>query len=223
MKLSQIRRSATCSFFLLWLCMTSTGWTATVTTNEAGMDTIFSQTNFGALTVDIRFNSTVRIEDHDLLTVTTAQEQSDLFALGPATGPTVNMYFIDTLDYCGTSFDVGIVGCADAIPGERVIVESAVAASGNGAELNAHELGHVFGLSHENPGLMNANSWGDTTLTVIQVGTILASDLIQIDSETNKRYVSITPILITPIPAALPLLLSAFGLLTIYNWRRHIT
>ena len=219
MKTSKIKRNATCSFFLLWLGMTGTGWTATVTTNEAGMDAIYSQASFGSTTVEIRFNSSISINNHDLLTITTAQEEAALWALVPTDPSSVNMYFVDTVDYCG-SYTVGLVGCSSE-PWTSFVVESTDAAGANGAELNSHELGHVLGLSHEDPGLMNAGSWGDTTLTAAQVTTILGSALIQLDS--GQRYVSITPILVTPIPAALPLLLSAIGLLTVFNWRRHTT
>ncbi len=184
---------------------------ATVTINEPGLDAIFSQASFGVNDIDIRFNPTFTIVNASLLDITTEAELTTLFSLSPDAVPGVNLFFVNALDYCG-SFDTGILGCAK-FAGNDIVVESAIGAGANGAELIAHELGHPLGLAHVSTGLMNASTFGDTSLTAVQVSAILASSMIQLDGE--QRYIQITPILVTavPLPAGLPLLLGAVGLL----------
>ena len=188
---------------------------ATVTTNESTLDAIFSQALFGNRTIDIRFDPTVSIVNSSLLTIGNSTQLDALFGLAPKAFPTVNLFFVDDLSFCGGSSNTSLVGCGD-IPGNRIVVESGFAAGGNGGALIAHELGHNLGLDHINPdndtNLMNATIRGSTSLTQIQVDTILGSSLIQLAG--NQRFINITPILITaattvPLPAGLLLFLSA--------------
>ena len=169
---------------------------ALITTNELEMDTIFSQASFGGATVDIRFNSAVTVVDPTLVTIDSESELLSLLAQGPGSSPTVNLFFVDGLDWCG-SYNHSIVGCA-TLPGHDIVVESAMAAGVFGGELSAHELGHNLGLPHTSTGLMSHHLGGDTTLTSAEVSTILASPLIQMDGA--QRFVSITPVLVAAVP-----------------------
>ena len=183
---------------------------ATVTTNEADLDAIYSQASFGASTVDIRYNAIKTLTDASLLTVTTPAGLNALLnnAIGDAS-PTVNMYFIDTLDEC-SGFNPAIVGCAH-FPGHNLVVESAFAAGVDGPEVQGHELGHNLSLPHVVPAnLMTGTINQNTTLDAGQVTTILLSALIQTDGG-GQRFISITPILVqAPIPE--PTVTALFGL-----------
>ena len=120
---------------------------AAVTTNEAEIDAIYSQASFGGNPFNVRFESTVNINHPGLLNIDTALKSNDLFGLAGA-GPTVSMFFVDTIDYCD-SFNVDIIGCGQ-IDGNVVAVESTFAAGPSGAELMAQEQGHGLGLVHVN-------------------------------------------------------------------------
>lgn len=171
---------------------------ALVTTNEAGMDAVYSQSSFGTTPVDIRFNPTVTFANSDLLDITTSAELDTLFAFNGATASNVvSMYFVDILDFCG-GFNTSIVGCA-SVGGNDIAVESAFAAGGFGTELLAHELGHNLGLGHVmSPNLMTGSLNGNTTLINPQVTIVLGSSLIQFDGPS--RFVEITPVLLTAVP-----------------------
>jgi hypothetical protein len=224
------RRSLVNALLALALAPAS-GWAATVTTNEAVMDSIFSLGSFST-PIDIRFNATVTVNGPVSLfsgsnvVIDTDAKLDDLFALAPSGLPTVNMFFVDTLDACG-GVNPSIIGCAN-FPGNKLVVESGVAAGGSGAALNAHELGHNLGLDHEigsGTNLMNPSLSGNTTLTSSQVSTIFSNvgglGLVQTDG--GSRFIQITPILLAavPLPAALPLVLSALSVLGFIGRRRH--
>ncbi len=194
---------------------------ATVTTNESTLDAIFSQPSFGNQTIDIRFDPMVSIVNSGLLTIGNSTQLDTLFGLAPKASPTVNLFFVDDLSFCGGSSNTSLVGCGD-ISGNRIVVKSGFAAGSNGGALIAHELVHNLGLDHINPddgtNLMNATIRGSTTLTQTQVDEIFSrslrssSSLIQLAG--NQRFINITPILITavatvPLPAGLLLFLSA--------------
>lgn len=183
---------------------------AFVTTQEVGMDLIFSQPSFGANPIDIRFGPIETVVRPDLLNITTDAQIIDVFNLFGGS-PTVNFYYVDTVDSCG-GFNVNIVGCG-AFPGNDFVVESSFAASPVfGAELLAHELGHNLGLDHVATGLMAPVLNGDTTLTASEVATVLASPLVQ--SDINGLFIDVRPILIlaedivaVPLPASVLMLL----------------
>lgn len=184
------------------------GGAASITTNQAGMNAIFSQISFGGSPIDIRFNSPLSVNGP--LDILTSTDLANLFALAPSASPTINLFFVDTISWCGT-VDVTFVGCAD-LPGNNAVVESAVAAGGNGAELNAHEVAHNLGLPHETdfPNLMNIALNGNTSLTAGQVATIFGSPLVQMD--VLGFYLQIQPILVlavVPEPGVVVLLVAA--------------
>lgn len=207
-----MKRTSLLGILLAVLLAPASTWAASVTTNEVGMDAIFSQASFGANTIDIRFTATVTVAGP--LNIATAADFTALYALGPpVASPTVNMYFVDSITGpcpVNGAWD----GCA-LLSGNSMVIKSTVAAGGNGAELNAHELGHNLGLVHSDPAvdLMQCCAYGSTTLTAAQVASILASPLVQTD--VGGKFISITPYLVTPvpIPAAVWLFGGALGML----------
>jgi hypothetical protein len=194
-----------------------TSFAATITENEAGAEALLEHT-VGAQTIDIdlRFNESVTLKEPTLLSVDSVAELTAIFALAPVASPTISLFFIDSLNWCEGS-QPSAVGCAS---GAGIVLESDVAAGGNGPELLAHELGHTYGLAHlESPttNIMNCCDWGNTTFTETQLQTINGSPRVQDDSGT--QFTAITPVLITtPEPGTLPL--SMLGL-AIVTWRRR--
>ncbi len=205
----------------------ATSWAATVTTNQAGMNAIYSQPSFGVNTIDIRFNPTVFIANSSLLDITTLAELNTLFGLSPASSPGINMFFVDTVSVCTLPDPTpSITGCA-TINGNDIVVESAVAAGSSGALLNSHELGHNLGLPHTTEcamsfpdNLMDCQLLGSdlTSGPTGQVNTILASSLIQTDP--GGKFVSITPVLIVPIPVPAAAWLFTSALIVLVRMRR---
>ncbi len=200
---------------------------AFVTTNEVGMEAIFGQQPFD-LPIDIRFNPVVTLANSSYLNISDAATLGALFDEEPVNRAvtSVNMYFIDSLSYCG-EFNTSFLGCANR-PGNDIVVESNAAAGPDGAELNAHELGHSLGLMHVDSAgnLMNSTINGNTTLSIGQVRSILNSPLMQLAGTdiTGPRFIDITPILITPVPlpASLWLALSGFASLGMLRKRRQV-
>lgn len=174
------------------MCCAATAHAGYITTQEEGLDAIFSQASFGSSTIDIRFTRPSTIFSTELLSIDTEAEFDDLADLATAS-PTVAMFFVDTISWCGDT-NANYVGCG-AFPGNLLAVESSFAAGTNGANLLAHELGHNLWLPHvdDNTNLMNAFLiTGFGTLSSGQVSTILASPLVQVD-EGGQRFIEITP------------------------------
>jgi len=198
------------------LLITSLTQAALITTNEAALDSIFSQANFGNMPIDIRIGATTELVFPSLLDITTDAEINSLFGMHVGAATVVNFYFVDTVDACG-GFNVNIVGCGE-LSGNDFVVESAFAAGGFGGELLAHELGHNLGLGHSNGNfLMNPFLNGFIDLTLGEVTTIHNSPLVQTDGQFF--WIDINPVLIVaqaskPIsePSILLLLLLSFGL-----------
>jgi len=131
-----------------YLLITSLTQAAFITTNEAALDSIFSQTNFGNMPIDIRIGAATELVFPSLLDITTDAEITSLFGMHVGLASVVNFYFVDTIDACG-GVNPAIVGCGE-LPGNDFVVESTFAAGGFGGELLAHELGHNLGLGHLN-------------------------------------------------------------------------
>jgi len=132
------------------LALSPSAW-ALITTNESGMDSVFSQASFGANPIDIRFNTPQTFVRPDLLSIDTVAQFATLFSLvprGPA-GP-ISMFFVDALSFCGGVINLNFIGCG-FIGGNGFVVESGFAAGPLGTALNSHELGHNLGLDHVNP------------------------------------------------------------------------
>ena len=193
------------------LALSHAAWAVPIiTTNESGMDGVFSQSSFGVNTIDIRFNASVTFFSNDLLSIDTPAELIILLNLGPngpfGVDPTVNIYFVDVLNTCDGIINPAFIGCAFAIGNNDFVVESDFAAGNLGTALNSHELGHDLGLFHVDfppNNLMNPFLQSDTTLTATQVHTILISPLVQMDA-AGQRFVAITPILIASVPVPEP-------------------
>lgn len=199
---------------LLFVSLTQAAF---ITTQEAALDSIFSQTSFGNMPIDIRIGAATELVFPDLLDITTNAEISTLFGMHVGLATVVNFYFVDTIDACGGVINPGIVGCGE-LPGNDFVVESAFAAGGFGGELLAHELGHNLGLAHVNGNLlMNPFLNGFTDITAGEVNIIHNSPLVQTDGQ--RYWIDINPVLIVaeptnqvPEPSVLLLFLLSLGL-----------
>src|SRR5262245_30776350 len=198
---------------------------ATVVIDEAGMNGLFSQENFGDTPISIRFNPSRQIVAPGLLVIDTAAKLQALYSLATDPAPTVTAFFVDDLDVCvGVEVAVNgeFSGCAQ-LPG-RIMVEDFHKAELTPAILMAHELGHNANLEHNRfDGLMSLFPPHGTELFDYEVATILQSPIVQTDS-TGQRFIQITPIAIvdTPEPST-PLLLSGgLGALLIIKTNRWL-
>ncbi len=133
------RKAILLPLFLITATYAKAGY---VTTNEQGMDAVFSQASFGNTPVDIRFNTSEQIYNQNLLSIDTPTEWLQLLSLAPAASPTVDAFFVDAIHWCGSYLTAD--GCGQ---GHVFAVVSSVAAGINGTELMSHELGHDLGLS----------------------------------------------------------------------------
>jgi hypothetical protein len=184
-----------CCFFSLFIGATNS-MAAYVTTQEAGMDAIFSQIGFGDDSIDIRYNEVTTLVAPEYLIIDSDEEFLELVS---PSATTVNMYYVDEI--YGSTIGEGYVGLGGAV------VESEFAAGPNGAELLAHELGHNLGLVHEDAESTDALMWpillGGHDLSTLEISDLLDSGLIENDGITN--YITINPILLlaaVPIPGA---------------------
>jgi hypothetical protein len=204
---------------------------AVITTNEAALDSIFSQTSFGLQSIDIRFTASQTIYDTALLSIDSDTEWTQLALFGGNSAyPVINMFFVDAMTWCGGPAS-NTIGCANT-PGNMLMLNSDWAASANGGALAAHELAHNLGLDHvtgANTNLMNPILSGNTTLTTNQALAFLGDgtreypgkSLIQM-STAGQRYITITPILIAAsIPEPETWAMMVAGLLGMAGWVRR--
>lgn len=211
------------------LLASATSHAGFVTTNEAGMDTIFSQASFNGDTIDIRFGATQTIFNTSLLDIDSAAEFN--FLASPTFGapPTVRMFFVDSISHCGGGGS--FLGCAFQ-PGSVIALNSISVAGGNGAKTMSHELLHNLGLDHVLPdngtNLMNPTV-GSDILTTAQADFIrgfgpgnAAGPLIQFDG--LQRFIMITPIAVmaspVPEPGTYGLMIAGLALLGVFSRRR---
>lgn len=170
-----------------------------VTTNEAVMDQIYSQTSFGTQPIDIRFNATQVIDDASLLHIDSQGKLDHLFMLDASTDKQLSVFFVDGITFCAGSSHL-VIGCGQ-IGGKDFAVDASFAAGALGGDLLSHELGHNLGLPHigaDAPNLMNAILTGNRTLTAEQVAEIMTSPWVQFDG--TQRFVAITPFSVVPEP-----------------------
>lgn len=195
-----------------------------ITLNEQGMDSIFSQSSFGAQAVDIRFNAPMTLVKPSLLGLDSIWEMDELRSLAAPGSKTLSMFFADSISWCGEDGS-NFVGCADlggpGYPSARIMVlKSSTAASNLGPALAAHELAHVLGLDHVNTsGNLMYPFIGGTSLSFSQVSSLLSSPMIQFDGA--QRFVSITPIaLVAQVPEPASWAMLGLGVLAL-GWRRR--
>jgi hypothetical protein len=173
-----------------------------ITTQSVGVNTIYSQTAFGEVPIDIRFNAGLSFVRPDLLSIDTPAEQAELWALGPDPYPTIDAFYVDSISYCSGPAQPGLtlIGCA-LLPGHELYLNSLFASLY--PSLLGHELGHNLGLQHvgdfnSTGNLMNPLLNSDT-LTVAQINTVFSSPLVQTDLVTGERFISVTPIAIEAV------------------------
>lgn len=209
-----MRRVLSITLLAIALIAPSAAKAAFITTHETALEALFAS---NGLTLDVRYLSSAVLADSTYLTLDNAAEFTALLALTPAApSPTINLLFVDSLAWCGVPG--AFIGCAE-LPGFRGAVESAFASTATGDELVAHEIGHMFGLTHiaDVTRLMNPTIFGGTILTGGEVATILASPLVQND---GVDYIEILPILVVPEPGTFVLLAIGIGGLAARRRRR---
>src|SRR4030095_460467 len=118
--------------------------------DESAMNAIYSQPSFGGAPVSIRFNPPQQIVAPELLVINNLTDLQALYNLAPDPAPTVDAFFVDQLNACGSvepTINGVVVGCAQ-LPG-HVFVEDAGAAELSPGTLMGHELGHNLNLEHD--------------------------------------------------------------------------
>lgn len=193
---------------------------ASITIDSPEMQAIFSQSSFDRTPINIRFNTPRVIVAPELLDIKDQADLKALYNLAPDPAPTVDAFFVDQLDACGSvepTINGLFAGCAQ-LPG-HVFVEESDPAKLSPAPLMGHELGHNLNLQHDffsSANLMAPLFPPGTELTEEQVAIILQSPLVQTDS-MGRRFIQITPIAIVaaPEPSTLLLLGAALGALFI--------
>ena len=197
---------------------------ASITIDSPEMQAIFSQSSFDGTPISIRFNAPRVIVAPGLLDIKDLADLQALYALAPDPAPTVDAFFVDQLDACGSvelMLNGLFAGCAQ-LPG-HIFVEESDAAKLSPAPLMGHELGHNLDLNHDlfsSSYLMWPLFPPGTALTPEEVATILQSPLVQTDS-TGRRFIQITPIAIVgaPEPSTLLLLGATLGALLIVKYK----
>ena len=183
---------------------------AFITTQEAGLNAVFSQASFGLNPINIIVESSLELVMASFLDLETPAETNSLLAIDVVPSPTINIFYVDTVTGCGATTSPAVVGCGQ-VGGNNQVIESSFAAGGFGAELLAHELGHNLGLPHlAGANLMNPTLNNNTTLTPAQVTTIRNSFFSQ--GTLGNEFIRIQPILVVatatiPEPTSLMLLL----------------
>lgn len=219
--MTQCRSAQLLACLVSCICgLTTAANAAVVTTQETGLDAIFSQASFGASPIDIRFGSIVTIENSSVVDIDSQADFDLLAVLAPNLGTAVNLFYVDSIHWCGAPGG-NIAGCAE-YPGSVVAVNSAVAAHAiYGAELIAHEMAHNLGLDHTaGPGLMGPTLNGQTTLSIDEVTILRSSPLVQMDA--SGAFINVTPILVqaAAVPEPSSLMLFSVALIAMIGLQR---
>ncbi len=221
------------SIITLWAMVSSTASAGFVTLHETEINDIFSQANFGSDTIEVRFNATQEVTDDDLVIIDSESEITDsssgLLSLSNAltSDLSIAMFYLDDILFCGGS-SPSAVGCAarftSSINGvfdnnydSFTFFDSTFVSGSLGAHTIAHELAHVFGLTHvpndtdttARDNLLNPVVASDsvTTLTTDQINTIFDTSinaLIQTDSSNGQLFIEVSPIAILASVTAVP-------------------
>ncbi len=122
MSLPRFRSTSLMGLILVGVLVASSpAMAAAVTTNEAGLDAIFSQASFGVSPIDIRFDSIVTVSNSSLLDIDSATDFSLLFTI-PILDNHVNMFFVDTISWCGETNPAIVGWCCRTGDGRRISV-----------------------------------------------------------------------------------------------------
>ncbi len=190
-----------------------------ITTNESGLDAIFSQGSFGSTTIDTSFNAGLTVANSASLSIDSDAEFDSLFNLSVYSGRdsnTISMFFVDAINFCGAPGSYA--GCASNSSNLLVLSSSDVSRVDIGANLEAHELGHNLGLDHVNgsgTNLMNPYISSNFSLDAGQIQAILANPLVQTGSH-GQRFLSITPIaIVASVPEPQTWAMLALGLFSV--------
>jgi hypothetical protein len=217
-------------------------WSAFVTLHEDRLEELFSQTGFPGPT-DIVYDEVRELLAPDLLQIDNLAEWSLLNSLASGQfmlGNSVPLFFVDKLR-CGNTGGF-VAGCAST---SHAVVNSGIAAGSTGDELVAHELGHVFSLTHfGTPGstapadpndpsrvdpnnLMKSNLSNNVTVELVpaQITQLLGSPWVFDTGVAGGHMISIAPILVVAaaasVPLPVPVLLLMSALIPLMRCRRN--
>lgn len=213
------------------------GSAATLPLYESELDDIFSQASiqqavsdlYGVYAgIDIRYTDVTTVDTSQIALldtdIDTELESNLLLNQRRNSGISLNMYFADSITFCGTENANG-VGCG-VVGGNGVILDRDYVAGPNGAEVLAHEIAHNLGLehTHDGDGLMGSIVNQDTSLSAIESGSLVLSEFIQGDADTGF-FIEINPInlVVAPLPAAGLMLAGALAMTVAVRQRRRRT
>ena len=102
---STSRAAAGCRFVaaIAILLLPAVTEAASITIDSPEMQAIFSQSSFAGTPISIRFNAPRLIVAPGLLDIQDVTDLSALYALAPDPAPTVDAFFVDQLNACGSS------------------------------------------------------------------------------------------------------------------------
>ena len=179
---------------------------------------IFSQASFGAEPITVNWLAPgATIISPALASIDNAAEVTALYAAAPDAFPTINVYFVNSINFCDAPGTFS--GCAE-IRGHHLMVTSGFAASPAGNVYIAHEVAHNLGLLHTEVAGNLMNSFptpGATAITVAQANIILNNQSGLLDVAPNGSVVlNLRPIaVLSAVPEPDAGLMAACGLLVV--------
>lgn len=188
---------------------------AKTTIATPSMSDVYSQPTFDTRPLVVNWLPSITTQANlALLSIDSASELNQLFALKTDKAPIVSVFFVSAIKYCGGkigTFD----GCA---AGTSIAVIDSTEDGGLG--VISHELGHVLGLDHvaaEN-NLMHSPT-KVYLLDKQQVATIRTSSLIS-DNSISLRPISLSPV---PEPASILMLFVGCIVVARFGHREQLT